>query len=45
MNHVDDGTLVLFPTGGHALVGRLDEVLEAGDMFLRSNADLLEIPD
>lgn len=29
-----NGTLIVFPTGGHALVGRLDDVLEAGQAFL-----------
>ncbi|MCB1348194.1 MAG: alpha/beta hydrolase [Maritimibacter sp.] len=38
VDRIDGADLTVFPTGGHALVGRLDEVLDAGDTFLRSNS-------
>lgn len=36
--HVKDGKAVIFPTGGHALVGRYDEALKTAVHFLRAKA-------
>ena len=37
---VKDGAAVVFPTGGHALVGRFNETLDTVAGFLKRNGDL-----